>query len=372
MLFPECDGMTEVKQAAEAAREKYAASRALMRQHARRDWTFTTSNRFSDLSFAGGDKISSRVGFAVASNEMPPIPASIELAMASAIGCSHPNFEYLHGNSNVRIASGDDSGSIRQLSRQVQLEERVDNALQLLNEHDDEGRSLPEQLTVDDVGRTVLRRANAEDSLWIDKLFGSSKSSIRISMGLRPRSILSTDKGSVSQAHRSWSSSTIILLLCRAIAPHEDPPLGCAVLTVGFSMQKGKLLRVAEIASEPHLPRERFMECLLSFANCMACHLDSTSTLEPPYISLQKDFTGHILASNLPLLKKTFYEAKNQKTVIRRLSKPHQEEEALVEPSLQSVQEEEGDCLEESDSSLQQNRNKEKGQDKPSKRSRFE
>jgi hypothetical protein len=268
--------------------------------------------------------------------------------------------------------SSDDSlsGSKRQLSRQCQLKEKVDNVLQLLNEHDDEGRSLPEELTVDDVGRTVLRRANGEDLAWVDNLFGSSKSSKQSSVGLRPLSILNSDKGSASPAHRMWSSSTIILLLCRAIAPHEEPPLGCAVLTLGFSMQKGKVLRLAEIASEPHLPRERFIECLLSFANCMKCYLDTSLTLEPPLLSVCKESTASILSSHLPSLKMTFREPRNQKTMIRKLSRPLLEE-SLVEPPLQSVQEEEGSCFEESDSS-QQNRKKEKAHDKPSKRSRFE
>jgi hypothetical protein len=268
--------------------------------------------------------------------------------------------------------SSDDSlsGSKRQLSRQCQLKEKVDNVLQLLNEHDEEGRSLPEELTVDDVGRTVLRRANGEDLAWVDKLFGSSKSSKQSSVGLRPLSILNSDKGSASPAHRMWSSSTIILLLCRAIAPHEEPPLGCAVLTLGFSMQKGKVLRLAEIASEPHLPRERFIECLSSFANCMKCHLDTSLTLEPPLLSVCKESTASILSSHLPSLKMTFREPRNQKTMIRKLSRPLLEE-SLVEPPLQSVQEEEGSCFEESDSS-QQNRKKEKAHDKPSKRSRFE
>ena len=361
LLFPECDGIEQVKQAAEATREQYA----LMKQHAkRREKTFTAPHRFKDLAITSGDNKSSSFGFATASSEVPPIPASVELAMVSVIECS------LHHNTTVGILSSDDSGSKRQLSRQCQLKEKVDNVLQLLNEHDDEGRSLPEELTVADVGRTVLRRANGEDLVWVDKLFGSSKPSKPSFVGLRPLSILNTDKGSASPAHRLWSSSTIILLLCRAIAPHEEPPLGCAVLTLGFSMQKGKVLRLAEIASEPHLPRERFIECLLSFADCMNCYLDTSLTLESSLLPVRLDSTGTILTSHLPSLKRTFHEPRNQKKMTRKLSRPLLEE-TLVEPALQSVKEEEGSCFEESDAS-QQNRKKDKTHDKPSKRSRFE
>ena len=54
------------------------------------------------------------------------------------------------------IASARDSGLARQLSRQTQLDDRITAALQKLNEQDDEGRSLPGELTADDVGRTMV------------------------------------------------------------------------------------------------------------------------------------------------------------------------------------------------------------------------
>ena len=179
----------------------------------------------------------------------------------------------------------------RSLSRKKQLDERVDNALQVMNELDEEGRSLPEELNSNDVGRTVLRRAESEDADWIEKLVANrddtSVSSLQTRVyGTTPGplamlgvSLPSTTSSnseaaaitseSLSLPYRLWGSSTIILLLCRAISPKDDPPLGCAVLTLGFSMDKGPSLRIAELVSEPHLPKERFVECLVTFASHM-------------------------------------------------------------------------------------------------------
>jgi len=294
----------------------------------------------------------------------------------AALGCTREssNGQTSSDEAKPDLAQRHETGLI-QLSRQQQLEEKINAALQLLNEHDEEGRSLPEEgLGADDVGRTVLRRASTDDMCWVEKFFGSSSShSIFKSRG--PVNVLGYDKGSSSTALRLWSSSTIILLLCRAIAPHEDPPLGCAVLTLGFSMQKGKMLRLAQIASEPHLPKERFIECLLSFADCMGCSLETSLALEPSFTSLQKGCLGQILGSHLRSLKETTGEKEfSANSALNPSNKkmPRPLEETIVQPSLQSVKEED-DCVEDSDSS-QQNMKIPKGLDKPtrSKRSRFE
>ena len=173
---------------------------------------------------------------------------------------------------------------------------------------------------------------------------------------------------------RLWSSSTIVLLLCRAF--HEDPPLGCAVLTLGFSMQKGKILRIAQIASKPHQPRERFIETLSDFSKYMGCYLIS-SPPKSSYKTLRKDSIQKILNPKLESLKQPLqlkkevhhrYEINCHKN--RELSSPL--DETLVnKTSLQSVQEED-EGVEESDASTQNNEQKGKRREKPSKRSRFE
>lgn len=142
-----------------------------------------------------------------------------------------------------------------------------------MNEKDEEGRSRPEVLTVDnDVGRTVLRRALPEDLSRIRKLFASeagSRSKTPPQSGSFPSDGSQFESPNGFSLTRLWSESSIVVLLCRAIAPHEDPPLGCAVLSPGFSMEHGRILYLTRIASEPHLPRERFIECLQGFASAM-------------------------------------------------------------------------------------------------------
>ena len=66
----------------------------------------------------------------------------------------------------------------------------------------------------------------------------------------------------------------VVLLLCRAIAAYEDPPLGCAIL----SKEADDRLRLVQLATEHHLPEERFLECLGDFATCMKCTLEPKNT----------------------------------------------------------------------------------------------
>jgi hypothetical protein len=372
LLFPECDGMAQVKHAAEAARERYAAGRAL-KQELKQDQSFTAVNGPNDVSPTNAsDCISPNFSFALPSEGVPPIPEVIEVALASAMRRAQKGTAFDDSTCAPKLVPSGFSGHIRQLSRQQQLEEKVASALQMLNEHDDEGRSLPEELTVDDVGRTVLRRATVDDLTWIEDLFGAKSVKSRV-ISKSPLNVLGINKRSGSMPLQLWSSSTIVLLLCRAIAPHEDPPLGCAVLNVGFSMRQGKLLRLAQIASQPHLPKERFIECLLSFANCMGSVLDASRVLETSFTVLRKESIRQIVASHLPIKSHPDKEEKvTRNSWIRSNAEISRSlDDTLVQPALQSVQEEENEGYEESDCS-QKKKSTAKPRDKPSKRSRFE
>jgi hypothetical protein len=389
MLFPECQGIAQVKDAAEAAREKYAASRAL-KQHSRQNCERLLplhSSHHNRSQKNPEDSSSPSYNLALlASPRAPPIPTSIEMGLVSMVfrnlddhaGTNNDDDDDDDNNNNKKslllneaTVVSDQSGHMRQVSRTQQLEDKVVATLQMLNEHDEEGRSLPDEVTVDDVGRTVLRRASIDDIVWIEELFGSQYKMAKLASP-NPLHVLGVDKQASSKGLRLWSSSTIVLLLCRAIAPHEDPPLGCAVLYLGFSMQRGKVLRLAQIASQSHLPRERFVECLTSFATCMGCFLDTSQMLEPQFVSLRGDAIRQILCSHLPTLANALErreKARQEKTarLYRKASRPL--EDALVQSALQSVQEEEGEGGEESDAS--QKLKKKNGQDnKPSKRSR--
>ena len=368
LLFPECDGMVQVKQAAEAAREEYAASKALKQQSKR--FTHAFDSR-SDRN--GNDRKSPNLLFAMASSKSPAIPMEIEEHILRALGTdpSTTSQEVTDEDEDKNgVPATHESGLARQLSRQKQLDDKISAALQKLNERDEEGRCLPDELTVDDVGRTVLRRATQEDIHWIAKLLETDKlRHTSSSLGSAP-SNLEDNMGneSESMALRLWSSSAIVLLLCRAIAPYEDPPLGCAALTLGFSMERGRLLRIVEIASKPHLPRERFIECLQSVASCMCCSLETGPAIESKFTTLHKNEIKEILNSHLLSMPSELKPPAKETS-----ARPYQE--PLVTSPLQSVQEE-SEGIEESDScpdSWSEKRNgakKEQGQ--PSKRSRVQ
>lgn len=426
LLFPECDTILDVKAAAETAREKYAASKAMKLQ------SNNASNRRRQSRRDGRSKIpklSSGISHlnAIHIPADPPLPSFLSKELlailgiqhtekSSTISCQVASFQKLNLNQDscsdpsatktptaskpevetqVELAASEGSdvqGAIsRQLSRRKQLDGQVDKALQALNEHDEGGRSLPDELTVDDVGRTVLRRAEPEDIDRIRRLLSCNDASWTNAGNICPASILGAPLVAESYVTEGknrrcaagpdqddgalglWGSSTVVLLLCRAIAAFEDPPLGCAVLTLGFSMRKGRLLRIAQIGSEPHLPQERFLECLEAFASCMNCTLERQ---EQPRngdaqdrrhhasgIKLNKDDLRAILTSHVQLHNAFGNTGRtgNNRASDRSCS-------ASVSAPLQSVLEE----SEGGDDSDRPTEAKVKGQDKPCKRSRVE
>ena len=377
MLFPDCVGMADVKQAAEAAREKYAASRALKQQQSKRGGGMSnaTNNRSPTNNPDDNDVAPNFLFESLSKSNTIEIPDSIKICILSSLGdLTNSVSSGCDNNINTNnIVASKEAGLVRQLSRQQQLEERIDVALQKLNEHDEEGRSLPEELTVDDVGRTVLRKASGDDEYWVEKLFGTKKSSHAddfADLSLSSVTISASDKE---------PSSTIVLLLCRAF--HEDPPLGCAVLTLGFSMQKGKILRIAQIASYSHQPKERFIETLSEFAKYMGCYLIS-SPPKSSYTTLRKDCIQQILnPPHLESLRQPLPLKEEEEEEVHLRHKMNRDDSAELPPPLDETfvsktclqpVEEEVEGVEESDSSTPNNDKQEKRREKPSKRSRFE
>ena len=382
LLFPECEGMVQVKEAAEAARERYAASKALKQQSKRERAFMSKASRWNQSN----EHASNTMIFAVGSKE-PKLPEAVEEHLLGGLGFDHKRSRNDDARPDVSAATA------RQLSRHKQLDERITIALQKLNEHDDEGRSLPDEPTVDDVvGRTVLRRGTPEDLHWISMLLdGPAKFPLSPVSVLGPPSPSSnaeqedTSDELVAAALSMWSPSTIVLLLCRAIAPYEDPPLGCAVLTLGFSMVKGRLLRVAQIGSKPHLPQERFIECLQSFANSMKCSLETkesepikpNATIRLRQPEIQSILKSHFSAADsldwdatLPRFLSPVSTSSSSSSATGRT--PLRQESSLVAAALQSVQEESEGLDESGAESGPEKRNAKKEQDKPSKRSRVQ
>jgi Double-stranded RNA binding motif len=424
MLFPECKTMVEVKAAAEAAREKYAAMKS-KKQQSKSSLANTNvrgrKNQRDNLLIPRMSmfQLNELCGPA---NDDPPLPVFYVVQRQSLLGMQPPSiksssgvcsqelgFEKLNLNQDSEgsndkprhpesaiqsenhldarsatpsAASEEHTSLCRQLSRQKQLEERVVKALQVLNEHDEEGRSLPEEITVDDVGRTLLRRAQTpEDVERIRLLLRNDESHGAHAGDVPPASILGAAASGTSadfgdgileldhdhgaQALRLWGSSTIVLLLCRAIAAFEDPPLGCAVLTLGFSMTKGRLLRVAQMGSEPHLPRERFLECLDAFAACMNCTLERQGA---DCVEQRRVTSVRLLTQDLEAIIDSHLGLQVSSPPSSKSAKEGQSPNIFSAP-LESVLEESGG--EYSDRSADAT-GKEKGRDKPSKRSRVE
>eukprot|EP00980_Cylindrotheca_fusiformis_P022259 scaffold9159_cov121-Cylindrotheca_fusiformis.AAC.1 len=361
-LFPNCKGMAAVKHAAEAARERYAADKALKQQSKRSRSSTDAPEVDEGRKFIGDER--QTLSFAMSSNS-PALPHAIEEHLLRALNCEG-------GQNRSKAAHPNEPDLARQHSRHKQLDEIINSSLQKLNEHDEDGRSRPDELTVDDVGRTVLRQATTGDGHWIVKLLEgnvASHSPVSTLGGLVKDSQMSSKKIGIDP-FPLWSSSTIVLLLCRAIAPYEDPPLGFAAMTLGFSMERGRTLRVAQIASESHLPRERFIEVLQSFACQMYCSLEVPFEDTRALATIRGDDIGEILYSHL-LFPPEFNQFFGQ-TTTGCLSTECEEEPLGFQ--LQAVQEETEE-LEENCSGPEfavEKRNAKKAPDKPSKRSRVQ
>lgn len=266
-LFPEASTEEEVRAAAEQYIEQC-----------------TTAKRVSS-----GRRRNSDFPFALSQANDPALPRSIRDELRGMLSNKRTAEDDLVSSVNAVALSDTRSSTFQKLSRKRQVDNMVESALQKLNDRDEEGRSLPEELTANDVGRTILRRAEPGDLLWIRRLFSSTKSDDKDRQtdavlssttftghtGSEPSSLWYSNPEISGLVSQLWSSSSsVVLLLCRAIAAYEDPPLGCAILTFGFSMDRGRVLRLARISSEPHLPQERFLECLEGFSSSLGCDLE--------------------------------------------------------------------------------------------------
>ncbi|KAL3926376.1 MAG: hypothetical protein SGBAC_013501, partial [Bacillariaceae sp.] len=340
MLFPGCDGMVAVKQAAESFREKYAAMKALKQRSNRNRPSVDATCSNGQALFPCNVLETCRLQdyqFALATNGPAFSPVAND-HMLCALECT-TQYDAL------KVVSSDRPSKSRQLSRQEQLDSAVSLALQKLNEQDEDGRSLPGQLTVDDVGRTVLRRSTSADVHWIMKLIEgkgqlcSSLSSLCRQQNGPKRAVLEIGDKCNASLLRHWISSSVVLLLCRAIAPFEDPPLGCAALTMGFSMEKGCTLRITQIASKSHLPLERFLEVLQNFSREMSSILELPKLSQASAaIKIECEDLEDIIQSHLVIPERPNTVARQQNT--RSPVLKDSDKEPTLSTHLQSVQEE--------------------------------
>ncbi|KAL7574460.1 hypothetical protein ACA910_015830 [Epithemia clementina (nom. ined.)] len=377
LLFPECETMVEVKAAAEIEREKYAASKA-SKQQQQQSVSSTPTGHKERRSDDDKRAAQAQRPFFVPNHAFDhAVPGYLIEDLKSICRIGEPTCTS-ESAAHETTALDDEAelASTRQASRRKQLETQVEAALHALNEQDEEGRSLPagREITADDVGRAVLRRATEdEDLVRMEKLFSFQGKTTKIHLCPVPKSFgacagieeekeLASPKSPIADPQAlldlppsSSSGNSIVLLLCRAIAPHEDPPLGCAVLTIGFSMEIGRLLRIAKMAHEPHLPQERFLECLGNFAKCMK----STLVMDEEKVNyddlVSQDDLRSILKAHLDISEKA--QPKMEKIPRSRVSSP-----------LQAVREE----SEASDTSGAEGKREPSRVSNPSKRTRVE
>lgn len=311
LLFPECSGMTEVKEAAEALREKYAASKALSKQNKR-------------INENKGDHRSHLLSLTKLCETDPPLPEGLAHRLRRCLGLFSQNVSQIKQNNSSPIAAD----SLAKLSisdgtrckinvvnlitkacenkeisryrvlRQRQLEELFDSAIQSLHDsEDDRGLSSTEEYKL---GQIVLRRATSEDSTAIHKLLikstkgtrengTSNYSHTKISKispvllfgGVSPL-LHSFQKASADNdvAHTLWGCQSVVVVIVRAVASYDEPPLGFAVLSLSFSTTHGRIFRLSEIAHEEHFPRERFNEILYKLGEKLECHVEKVNPLK--------------------------------------------------------------------------------------------
>lgn len=289
-LFPGCkSNMVEVKAEAEAARELYAANKAAMDQLKRA--------KFSSVSSREGEGMSKRRNFPPA-HLMPQSRNSgahgndMKRISLHALSLSEP----VEGSKRIKWSSP--AANTEPLESEWNFQNEVDEALQSLQETDDEAqrwtsKSEEGDVSFDDIGKVVLRRAFPEDSDCIHFLFNendeessqavaTNKSKLSGSLD-EADGYISAFPGSDNEDNLAEENNgnaflrehAILLVLSRTVALHE-PPLGCALLKLQclFPPDDGKrILTLSGIGHKRHLPRERFIECLGAFAKSIRCDL---------------------------------------------------------------------------------------------------
>ena len=283
-LFPGCKGIVEVKAEAEAAREIYAAHKSKAANKTKR----------VKLSVSSPDRNATQSGKQCVVPSVLPVKNDISLHGLSLS-------ETREGSK--RLKWSDPSTDELGYERQTDIDREVETALQSLQELDEEGQWVAKDLSFDDIiGKLVLRRMEVSDADFACALFNKTGSTHSLtkkkcsSNSDEPAKehIDSPDSdtdniednhvddeeekrmGGKSEEKLELASNSILLVLSRAVAP-QDPPLGCAILSLESPAdnEEGKLI-ICRLGREEHLPRERFVECLEGFAKNMNCNLNTS------------------------------------------------------------------------------------------------
>lgn len=304
MLFPECKGMVQVKAAAEAAREHYAAERAKLKRGAQQE-----GGKSAKLE-ARKSNVDQKRNIEDKSLDLP-IPDELchkEEQIAKRYATKIDSADDLAKLSLTEVVeakewSEDESSSVPIVERnelhkseQKELEEVIDSGIQTFNHFEDEGKA--PYFDEDDFSKTVLRRATVDDIGAIERLLTKDDDGKRQLSKVAPHNSLSRSealsiigenmKSCLSEcldgdldisaiASHLWGSYSVVLLLSRAIALPDEPPLGLAVVSPENSSEKGRTLRIVDVANEIHFPRERLIECIENLGKIMKFHVEQSA-----------------------------------------------------------------------------------------------
>jgi len=305
-LFPECNGMVEVKAAAQTAQAQYAAKRVKLKRAAQSDGgKFAKRERRRKVKY-GSSEAQENLSLVYPKPHDPTLSDWLsKYLMTNTQSESQTTRKIDSADDLAKLSLSEplkneqqaqpleDDGKL-QVSRQRQFEEKVDAALQILNDAEDERK--PSYLKENDLSKTTLRRATIEDIGSIERLLAkedteknrtahqkrsnelSSVSPLAL-IGMTSRLTMENIISGIDitrAASQLWGGQSFVLILSRAIALPDEPPLGFAVLSTGFSMTKGRILRISEVSNEVHFPRERLIECLDELGAKMHCQVEAS------------------------------------------------------------------------------------------------
>lgn len=291
-LFPHCKNMVEVKLAAEAAREEYAASKSKLKRRAQTEGDkkakreknqfeqqINSTNDYIDFLFSKAtDPILRSNMFRVVKEDTKKNRISVSSADDLAKLSLSDSTDFTDNENSPQFFESPSKKSELCTDRRKLFEELIERSLQQVNEAVDEKKL--SYLKEEDLSKTVLRRANIGDIQYIDKLRSKSSKTPIYSPKSPPQSSSKVAESALdllSAVNDQFGDNSVVLMLSRAIASSDEPPLGYAVLTRTFSLQKGNVLVVSEFENEVHFPRERLVECLEEFGDKMKCKVEVES-----------------------------------------------------------------------------------------------
>ena len=358
LLFPECNGMAEVKAAAEAAQERNAAKRLGKRTSQQPNEKFTKRSIGSnDAPISTEDEFVLSL-FRPKANDT--LSESLVQTLVSYCGKSSVKCKDPPGSALAKLSLSEQNNEVIssvtstcQRSCRERFEAAVDEALYELHLQEDEVKASSGCVEENELGKTVLRRASIEDCKTVENLFGKTRSSKKdqdSSTLLTHISGDSVDSTKISNANKNssrlrnissiWNQDVVILLLYRS-----EEALGCAILSLGFSLEYGRTLRISDLFHKEHYPKERFVDCLRSLAQIMKYKLEDRTIIKSKDVVLSRDFLKNFIEKQLAPIDSAETERKNQDDQINSKQELHRKPLQAVKEEDESDDDEKSDQI---------------------------